>query len=83
MTVITTTVARQHFAELVNRVRYTNKPIAIGRHQHAEVLLIKFPAQTSAQVSDITNLNQYGGAFDWLNTEPDLYSQADLKQAYV
>ena len=30
----------------------------------------------------ITAINAAGGAFDWLNDEPDLYSDADLVERY-
>lgn len=81
--IITTTVARERLAELITAVRYGNRPVAIGRRHKAEVLLVKFPDQANQLVDSITNMNQYGGAFDWLAEEPDLYSAADLKVPYV
>ena len=30
----------------------------------------------------ITAINASGGAFEWLNEEPDLYSDADLAERY-
>ena len=83
MNIVSTSKARQRLAQLVNMVRYTNRPVAIGRHNKAEVLLIKFPENTSPAVDQITNMNQYGGAFDFLADEPDLYSRKDVKKAYV
>ena len=83
MQIIPTTKARQRLAELINTVRYSNKPIAIGRHNKAEVLLIKFPDKANSDLSNITNMAQYGGGFDFLNDEPDLYSREDLKKSYV
>lgn len=83
MYIISTSRARQRLSELVNRVRYTNRPVAIGRRNKAEVLLIKFPEHANPALSDLTNMNQYGGAFDFLADEPELYSQNDLKKSYV
>ena len=83
MNIVTTTNARKHLAKLINAVRYTNKPVAIGRHNKAEALLIKFPEHANPAVDDITNMNQYGGAFDFLEDEPDIYSVDDLKKLYV
>ena len=83
MKIINTTKARQLFSELVTRVRYTNRPIAIGRRNKAEVLLIKFPEHANEKLSTTTNMNQYGGAFDFLQDEPDLYSKDDIKKSYV
>lgn len=83
MKVIATTEARKHFSELVNKVRYTNNPVAIGRHNKGEVLLIKFPREANPLVDEMTNFNQYAGSFDFLNDEPDLYSASDIKKPYV
>ena len=83
MNVITTTQARKILGKLVNKVRYSNRPIAIGKRDKAEVLLIKFPQEVSEEVSAITNMNQYGGGFDFLAEEPDIYSRDDLKKSYV
>lgn len=82
MKIVATTEARKHLSELINQVRYTNKPVAIGRHNKGEVLLIKF-TQENPLVDDITNFNQYAGSFDFLQDEPDLYSVNDLKKKYV
>ncbi len=81
--VITTTDARKQLSKLLSIVRYSNKPIAIGRHQKAEALLIKFPDTYNPDLDDITNMNAYGGGFDFLEEEPDVYSRKDLKKSYV
>ena len=83
MYIVTTTTAREQLADLINQVRYTNKPIAIGRRNKAEVLLVKFPDHNNPELDDITNMNQYGEGFQWLASEPDIYSLADLKKKYV
>lgn len=83
MKVISTSEARKHLSTLVNAVRYSNKPIAIGRRQKAEVLLIKFPEHANRQLDAVTNMNQFGGAFDFLEEEPDLYTREDLIETYV
>jgi hypothetical protein len=83
MKIIATTEARKRFSELVSQVHYSNKPVAIGRHNKGEVLLIKFPQEANPLVDEITNLIQYAGSFDFLQDEPDLYSARDLKKKYV
>lgn len=83
MKVIPTTEARKRLSELVNKVSYTNKPVAIGRRDRAEVLLIKFPDQANDQLDDMTNINQFGGSFDFLKDEPDLYTREDITKPYV
>lgn len=83
MKVIPTTTARKNLSELINRVRYTNRPVVIGRREKGEVLLIKFPQEANPLLDDMTNFNQYAGSFDFLGDEPDLYSARDLKKRYV
>lgn len=80
---ITTSEARKRFAELINTVKFSNQPIAIGRHNKAEALLIKFPNTANPLLDEMTNMNAYGGAFDELAQEPDLYTKEDLKTSYV
>ena len=83
MNVIPTTEARKRLSAIVNAVRFSNKPVAIGRHNKAEVLLIKFPEHTNPNVDAITNMNQFGGAFEFLEDEPEIYSKEDMIKSYV
>lgn len=83
MKIIATTEARKKFSELINQVRYTSRPVAIGRHNKGEVLIIKFPQDANSLVDEMTNMNQYGKSFDFLADEPDLYSAKDIKKSYV
>lgn len=83
MRIILTTTARKHLSKLVNTVRYSRKPIAIGRRNKAEVLMIPFPTSFNSELDELTNFNSYGGGFDFLEDEPDLYSSTDLKKSYV
>ena len=80
---VSTAEARKHFGKLVNRVRYSHRPVVIGRRGIAEALLIRFPEDLNADLSDTTNMNQYGGAFEYLADQPNLYSRSDLKVRYV
>lgn len=83
MKVISTSEARKKLSTIVDTVRMSNRPIAIGRRDKAEALLIKFPDTANALVDDVTNMNAYGGGFDFLEDEPDLYSRDDLTVSYV
>ncbi|MCA9359073.1 type II toxin-antitoxin system Phd/YefM family antitoxin [Candidatus Kaiserbacteria bacterium] len=83
MKTITTTNARKQIAKLIESVRETGDVFAIGRRNQPEVLLIKFPTDYNASLSDITNVNTYSESFSFLDSEPDLYSVADLKKSYV
>lgn len=82
MQVITTTAARKNLSMLIGAVHRTRRSIAIGRRNKAEVLLIRFPESTNLSLGETTNMNQYGGGFDFLQDEPDLYSREDLKKSY-
>jgi len=83
MKTITTTNARKHIAEIVNAVRDTGDVYAIGRRNRPEVLVLKFPAEYSPDVNDITNVNTYSESFAFLEHEPELYSVNDLKKPYA
>ena len=83
MIIHTTTEARKHLADLVDKVRYTRRPFAIGRRNKAEVLVIPFPNDTNSTLTEETNMNHYGGGFHFLNDEPELYSKKDLKKSSV
>ncbi len=83
MKILTTTEARKQLPALIHSVYYTKHPIIIGHRQRAEVMMVRFPDTTNNQLSEITNINQYSGSFDWLDDEPELYSRQDLKKSYV
>lgn len=55
------------------------KNLIDGDINGSKVLLIKFHNHINTEVSEITNLNQYGSAFDFLNEEPELYSRTNIK----
>ncbi|OGG79865.1 hypothetical protein A3A39_04750 [Candidatus Kaiserbacteria bacterium RIFCSPLOWO2_01_FULL_54_13] len=82
MKTISTTDARKRFRDIVESVKATGKPIAIGRRNKPEVVLVRFP-RYNPELSDSTNLNALGGAFDFLWDEPDLYSAKDIKKRYA
>jgi hypothetical protein len=83
MKTITTTNARKQIANIINVVKETGDVFAIGRRNQPEVLIIKFPTEYNKAVNDITNINAYSESFSFLDSEPDLYSVADLKKKYV
>lgn len=83
MKTITTTNARKQIAKLIDLVKETGDVFAIGRRNRPEVLLIKFPTNYNSDLSDITNINAYSESFSFLESEPELYSTADLKKPYV
>ena len=82
MRTISTTNARKNISKIVESVKTTGRPIAIGRRNKPEVLVIRAP-QYNPEFSDVTNLNILGGAFDFLWDEPDLYSDKDIKKKYA
>ena len=78
MKVITTTVARKYIGKIVDSVKSTGRPVAIGRRNKAEVMVVRAP-QYNPALSDVLNLAAVSGSFDFLYDEPDIYSDADVK----
>ena len=83
MKVLSTTNARKNIKEIVNRVRYRGEVFAIGRRNAIDAVLIGFPHAYNDKLNDITNVNAYSRAFDFLAKEPELYSASDLKKRYA
>ena len=83
MKVLTTTDARKRIKNIVDRAKYRGEVFAIGRRNSIDAVLIGFPRAYSDSVNDITNVNAYSKSFDFLATEPELYSIADLKKRYA
>jgi len=80
---INTTNARKHLATLIDKVKTTGEPVVIGRHNRAEVIVMKAPhVSYNPELDDITNLSAMGGTFDFLLDEPDLYESSDIKFSY-
>lgn len=75
------TEARQKLGDLISQVRFGKAPIALGKNRRIEALLVPTP-KPEAQVP-ITELNAKGRAFEFLASEPDLYSLSDLTKRYV
>ncbi len=83
MKIITTTVARKEIGHIVNRVKYHGDVFAIGRRNSSDAPLIEFPQEYNRDVNDVTNVNAHSKSFDFLHTEPELYTASDLKKKYV
>ena len=83
MKIVTTTNARRSISAIVNRVRDTGESFGIGRRDAVDAILSPFPSEYRKDVDDITNINAYSKSFDFLRDEPDLYSEADLKERYA
>lgn len=75
-------MARKRISEIVETVKMTGRPIAIGRRNKPEVLVVRF-APYNPELSDVTNLNALGDTFDFLWDEPDLYSERNVKWRYA
>lgn len=83
MKTISTSNARMNIKKLIDLVRDTGEAVAIGRRDNLEALLIKFPRDYNKELNEITNVNTYSDSFEFLASEPDLYSASDLKKNYV
>jgi len=78
MKIISTTSTRKNISDMIEAVRENNSVFLIGRHGTPEAVLLKFPTEYRADVSDSTNINAYSSSFDFLKDEPELYSKADV-----
>lgn len=83
MKTISLTNARKNISSMIDEVRETGQMFAIGRHAELEVVMLKFPREYNKKFSDIANVNAYSQSFDFLASEPELYTVADLKKSYV
>ena len=79
MKTVTTTEARANLSQIISEVCYGNTSIGIGRRNKIEAIIIKCPDSINTRVGESTSLNAYGGSFDFLKDEPDLYSKDDVK----
>ena len=82
MQIIATHEAKRQFGQLIRRVHRTRRPIGIGPRRQPEALLIEFPGAANATLDAMTNMNAYGGGFDFLTDEPDTYTRANLRKQY-
>lgn len=80
---LSTTEVRERISDLVNIVSTSRKSIVIGRRNVPEVVLIPFPNLWNGKLTEITNINAYSKSFDFLASEPELYSIKDIKSKYA
>ena len=83
MNIVSTTIARKHISRIIDRVKMHGEVFGIGRRNSIDALIIQFPAQYNKELDEITNINAMSQSFDFLKSEPDIYSLADLKKKYV
>ncbi len=76
-----TSNARKHLGEIVNKVRFEHIIVSIGRHDKDEVLIV--PKPEFAEDVPVTHMNAQSPSFQFLRGEPDIYSIGDLKKRYV
>lgn len=80
---ISTTKVRANISEIIERVKNRGEVFVFGRRNNPEAVLVKFPDLYNSNFSDITNVNAYSNSFDFLKTEPDLYTASDIKKKYA
>lgn len=82
MNVYSTTQARSNFSELINKVTYEKQVIVLGRNNKKEVLMVPYPQIDEGDLP-LSEMNAASASFDFLDSEPELYSFKDLKKQYV
>lgn len=80
MKVYSISEGRKILGELVNQVKYLKKPIALGKHGKADVLLISLTDEDTIPIGEMASASE---SFAFLEQEPDLYSLNDLTKRYV
>ncbi len=79
MKILTTTTARKHIRDMVDRVKYRGEVFGIGRRDSIDAIVVQFPEMYNKNINDITNINAYSKSFDFLKEEPNLYMSSDVK----
>lgn len=78
MNIVSTSVFRKDLGNYVDMLTMgKSKGFVIGRYDQPEAVVVPFPKQFRNDLSDSTNVAIYGGAFDFLKDEPDIYSVKD------
>jgi hypothetical protein len=83
MQIISTTVARKNLGRYIDLISENKEySFVFGRRDNPEAILIPFPNKfkPNLKLDDVTNLAMYGGSFDFLFDEPDLYNITDTKE---
>ena len=80
MKTISTSKARMHIGNIVDDIRENNSVVGLTRHNIIDAVIIKFPKEYRSNFSEVSNMNLYGGSFDFLKNEPALYSLKDVKK---
>ena len=83
MKVISSTTMRKDIAEIINQVKYTGQVFGVGRRNKIEAIIMKYPEHMNADLTEISNINAGSASFDFLKSEPNLYSVKDLKENYA
>lgn len=83
MEFVSTTSMRKNISEIIDKVKYKDQIIGIGRRNRVDAVLIKYPENLNKDLNDITNINANSSSFNFLEKEPDLYGVNDLKKRYV
>jgi len=83
MKTISISKTRKNIKTIIDRVKYHGEVFAIGRHNSIDAVVIQFPSNYNKNMSDVANVNTYSKSFDFLKSEPDIYTKEDLKKIYA
>ncbi len=79
---LSTTELRENISDFMDIVS-AGKSIVFGRRNVPEAVLIPFPNLWNGKLTEITNINAYSKSFDFLSSEPEIYSIKDIKHKYA
>ena len=83
MKILTTTQTRQSIKSVIDQVKHHGAVFGVGRRNSIDAVIIQFPHAYNKDLNDITNINAFSKSFDFLKSEPELYSSADIKKHYA
>ena len=83
MKTISTTNLRAHIADVLDTVARNGDVFGIGRHNKIEAYLIPAPKHYNAKLDEITNIAANSSSYNFLKSEPDLYTLEDCEEVYV
>lgn len=82
MKTINISEARKNLRDVIEEAQKYNEVFVVERHDKEEAIIMKFPADYSVSMGDITNMNAYSSSFDFLAEEPNFYTCDDIKKKH-
>ena len=83
MQTITISEAKRDMQKIINRVKNRGEVFGIGTKRIINAVIVQFSPSYNESLNEITSINANSKSFDFLKSEPDIYSFSDLKKKYA